>query len=274
LGNRRQEIEARQSDLAALEKKNQELVEVERRAGNQTLITLMRERSAITMTNAQALAAHTVGGALANMLLSPEQQAIDREATRNQMRASMGVFFKLTNLSPEQIDQYIDVQIEMQRRDAVRKSALLRGTMTVAEALQQRDNDLREQESRGSAILGTEGTAFLQSIADGMRNDEATRLINAVQENMNGNTLNLDQSNRLQGLIKTELTALKLDDTDLFRSPDDFVQFVGGHQQNILNQAAAFLTPPQLDALKNLAALDLAQQKEQMLLKRKSLGIK
>jgi ABC-type microcin C transport system duplicated ATPase subunit YejF len=107
-----------------------------------------------------------------------------------------------------------------------------------------------------------------------MRNDEATGLVNLIQQNLNDNALNLDQSNRLQRLVKAELDDLKLDDTDLFRTPDDWVQFVGGHQQNVLNQAAAFLTPAQLDGLKNLAALDMAQKKEAMMLKRKSLGIK
>jgi len=274
LRDRDREFEPQRTQLAALEKKNDELVEAERRAGNQALLALMRERSAITMSNSQEAEAHSLGGVLAKVLDNPDQQEIDREATRNQMKASMGVFFNLIHLSPEGIDRYIDLQIEMDKRNADRTSALLRGQMTVADALQQRDNDLREQETRRAGILGAEGEAFLESIGNGTRNDEATGLVNLIQQNLNDNALNLDQSNRLQRLVKAELDDLKLDDTDLFRTPDDWVQFVGGHQQNVLNQAAAFLTPAQWDGLKNLAALDMAQKKEAMMLKRKSLGIK
>jgi len=272
-----QEIEARRAELAALEQRNGELVEDERRAGNQTLISLMRERAAAAAARSAPEAAsdsHGVGSALANVLDSPDQQQVDREAIRADMKANMGLFFKLVRLPPEKIDQYIDLRIEKDFRQAKRMSALLRGELALADALRQRDSDALELESQQRALLGPEGAAFLDSIAEGMRNDEAKRLLNAVRQNMGANELTQEQSDRLQGLIKTEIVGIHMDDTDLFRSPEDWAQFFGEHQQNILNEAAGFLAPPQLETLKTLAALDLAERQKQMMLKRTSLGIK
>src|SRR4051794_34252649 len=63
-----QKIETQQDALAALEQRTSELVEAERRAGNETLISLMRERAAaaaVARSNTAAAAEKEgVGGAL------------------------------------------------------------------------------------------------------------------------------------------------------------------------------------------------------------------
>jgi len=111
----------------------------ERRAGNQTLISLMRERAAAAAAARSASQAnseaHSIGSALATILDNPDQQAVDRESMRNEMRANLGLFFKLVKLSPEKINQYIDLQIEKESRKANRMSALFRGKVPLADAL-------------------------------------------------------------------------------------------------------------------------------------------
>src|SRR4051812_32427083 len=130
-------IETRQDALAALQQRNSELVEAERRAGNETLLSLMRERAAaaaIARSNSAA-AAETkgVGGALAKVLDSAGQQEIERESIRNKTRAGMGLFFKLVHLPPEKTDQFIDLEVEKESRKARRTAALLRGDMALAD---------------------------------------------------------------------------------------------------------------------------------------------
>jgi hypothetical protein len=272
-----QKIETRQAALAALEKRNSELVEAERRAGNETILSLMRERAAaaaVARSNSAAAAERKdVGGALAKVLDSDGQQDVEREAIRNRMRSGMGVFFKLVNLSPEQRDQYIDLGVEIESRKARRTAALLRGDMAVADALRERDIDKQELESQQRAVLGAEGSKFLDSIADGMRNDEAKRMANGIQAAM-GDGLNEQQREKLQGLLKTEIVMIPLDDTDLFRSPNEWAQIMSEHQQNVLRGAGDFLSATQLETLRNLAALDLAARQQQMIQRRKSLGIR
>jgi hypothetical protein len=153
-------------------------------------------------------------------------------------------------------------------------SALLRGAITVADALRERDRDNAELEKQQHALLGPEGSAFLNSIADGMQNTEAKRLVNGIQPNMGNNTLNSEQRGRLESLMKAELVKMPLDDTDLFRPPEEWARFVSERQQNVLRAAADFLTPAQLETLKILAAYDLADRQKQMMRKRSSLGIK
>jgi len=107
-----------------------------------------------------------------------------------------------------------------------------------------------------------------------MRNDEAKRLFSAIQQNMGDSPLDQQQSDRLQGLFKTELCTIPLDDSDLFRPPGEWALVISERQQSVLNGIAAYLTPAQVETLKALGAYDLAERQKQMMLKRKSLGIK
>ena len=271
-----QELESRRSALAAAEQRNREVVEAEGRAGNERLLALMRERAAATGSASESAAeTHTFGNALASVLDNPDQQQAEKNYQRDQMRANLDLFFKMTKLSPEKIEQYLDVEIDNKRRDSDRMAALLRGSMSVADALSQRDEDRRQQESRRREILGPEGTAFLESVADGMRNDEAKRLVGAIQQNMGGEPLSEEQSGKLQGLIKAEmLTAPSLDDTDLFRPLDEWTQIVSDRQQNVVRGAAEFLTPAQMETLKGLVSLNLEQSQARWAQRCKALGIK
>jgi hypothetical protein len=275
IGNLNRQLEERRSALEAGEQRYHELAEAERRAGNGTLLTLMRERAAATRADLDAAAeTRSVGPALASILESPEQQALDQEHRRHNLRAEQNLFFNLLNLPAEKREAYIDLQIEKERRQSARTAALLRGTLALDDALRERDADEAESEQRKREVLGPEGYAFLQSIANDMRNNEARRLFNLIQQNMGSDTLNQEQGDRLKELMKTELCTIPLDNTDLFRTPDDWVQIVSERQQNVLRGAAGFLTPAQMEMLKTLAAADLEQKRGQMILKRKSLGIK
>lgn len=269
-----EKFEERRTALAEEEQHHAKLLEAERRAGNQTLIRLMQERAAVTAATKGASDKHDVAHARATVLGDAEQQSIDQEARRNEMRANMGLFFKLVKLSPEKIDQYIDLQIKKESRNANRMSALLRGSMTLEDALRERDKDNQEHEMQQRVVLGTEGATFLESIAEGMRSDEAKRLVNMTKQGMGSYPLDQQQSDRLQGLMKTELVALPLDDTDLFRTPEEWTQIVSERQQNVLQAAATFLSQEQLETIKKLAAFNLAERQKVMMAKRKSLGIK
>ncbi len=189
------------------------------------------------------------------------------------MRAGLGTFFRLLNLPREKADAFVDLGIEAERRKAARLSALLHGNIAVADALRERDNDEVEFDKQRHEVLGDEGYTFYNGIADGMRTAEAKRLLTLVQQNMGGNDLNQDQSDRLQALIKTQIVTLNMDDIRVFRPPDEWAERCIGHQQNVLQGAAEFLAPAQLENLRAIAAYDLADRQRQMAARRKSLGI-
>lgn len=270
-----QELESRRSAQAAAEQRNQEVVEAERRAGNEQLLALMRERAAATRSASDAAAqAHTFGNALASVLDSSNQQQDEKNYQRDQMRANLDLFFRMTKLSPDKVEQYLDLEVDNKQRDSDRIAALLRGSMSVADALSQRDQDRAQQDSQRREILGPEGAAFLDSIADGMRNDQANKLLGAIQQNMGSEPLSQEQSARLQGLIKAEVSANSMDNTDLFRPLEEWTQIVNDSQQKVVQGAAEFLTPAQMDTLNRLVALNLQQLQAQRAQQVKALGIK
>ncbi len=270
------ELDAGQATLDELVATNQQLREAETRAGNETLLALMRERAASAQRAAAASAPRNqgVGAALARTLDSPEQRSAEEEHRRNQIRADMGTFFRLANVPPDKVEQYIDLSVEMERRKSARLSALLHGKMSVADAIRERDNDELESEKRQREVLGDSANQFLNGIADGMRNEEAKRIGKLIQQNMGNNPLAQEQSDRLQPLIKTEMVAVKMDDVELFRPPDEWAREWSQHQENVFRAAADFLAPAQIDTLRAIAAFDLADRQKRMAARRQSLGIK
>ncbi len=270
----RNELESRRAALAAAQEKNSATLEAERRAGNEVLLPLMRERAAATQATAdEATKTESMGNAVAKALNSDSSQ-VERDYQRNQTRANLDVFFKLTKLSPEKVDQYVDLEIEMKRRQDERMAGLLNGTLSVADAVTQRDQAYQQQQDQRRELLGPDGWAALQGIADGMRNDVAKNLTGAIQANMGNNPLTQEQSDRLQSAIKAEVAANSMDDTDLFRPVAEWTQMVTDHEQHVLQVASEFLTPVQQQTLQFLEGENtkqLLQQREQRM---KVLGIK
>src|SRR5581483_4863549 len=229
---------------------------------------LLKLRGEVTAASRAAAEAAAKTGSLGN---NSEPSQVDYQ--RNQTRANLDQFFKMANLSPEKADQYVNLEVEMKRRQNERMTALLAGTLSVAEAVRQRDQDYQEQQDRRRELLGPDGWAALQSIADGMRNDTAKRLTGTVQANMGSNLLTQEQSDRLQSAIKAEVAANSMDDTDLFRPVNEWTQMVTDRQQHVLQAASEFLTPAQQETLQFLEGENLKlllQQREQ---RRKVLGI-
>jgi hypothetical protein len=231
---------------------------------------LLRLRGEVTAASrAAADAAAKMRGLRNGSGQSPE----DGDSQRNQTRANLETFFKLTNLPAEKAERYVDLEVEMKRRQDERMKALLNGSLSVAEAVRQRDQDKQAQEDQRRALLGPDGWTTLQSIADGMRNNVANNLIGAVEANMANNPLTPEQSNRLRSAIKAEVAANTLDDTDLFRPVDEWSKMVTDRQQHVVQAASEFLTPAQQETLQFLERANLAQLLQQREQRRKAIGI-
>jgi RNA polymerase sigma factor (sigma-70 family) len=244
-------------------------------AENDQLRSNSNERELLKLRGEMALASRAAADAAARTQgLKNESKPSPDDAQRNQTRANLQQFFKLTNLSPEKSEQYVDLEVEMKRRQDARMAGLLNGTLSVADAARQRDQDYQEQQNQRRELLGPDGWATLQSIADGMRDSVAKNLMGAVQANMGNNPLNQEQSDRLQSLIKTEVAANNMDDTDLFRPVAEWTQMVTDRQQHVLQSASEFLTPAQQETLQFLEKANLAQLLQQRDQRIKALGIK
>jgi hypothetical protein len=275
----KQKLASRRQALDASERRNRELQEAERRAGNQTLLSLMRERNEFSMAAAQATAeaarkSHPFAVALATTIESPEHRRANEDSRRAEMRVGLYQFLKLLNLPADKSEAYIELNVQKEQRQADRLSELLQGKITLDEATRESAKDNVEHEQRCQEVLGDEGMKLLNGIADGMRNDEAKRLLGIIQDNMGSNRLNQNQSDRLQSLLKTEILTINTDDVELFRPPEDWTQDILARQQRIVSEATVFLNPDQLETLKTLGAADLAERQKQMANRRTALGIK
>jgi hypothetical protein len=264
-------LETNRLALAQLEKRNHELEEAERRAGNQTLVSLMRERNAVSLASGQAESkTHSVRNVLAGALENPEQQQLELEYLRNQGRAGLSQFFKLKNVPPEKQEQYIDLQIAMEQRQTARLSALLQGKMTVAEARSQQESDQVENERRRREVLGEEAITFLDGVSLGLRTD---KIMENVQEFMGDERLNQAQSDQLKPLLAIYFRAPPIDDIDVFRPPAEW-EIIRERQKDFHIRAVDFLTPAQSEKLKQLGSDYLDQKIKDARQKRKELGIR
>jgi hypothetical protein len=253
---------------------NHELQETEARAGNETLRALMRERAAATRNTSEAGSPNrSVGAAMGKVLEDHGLQDVERERLGNKIRADMATFFKMANLPPEKVDQFVAFSVEAEQRKAARFSGLLHGTLSVNDAIRERDNDEIELEKKRREVLGESGYEFLNGIADGMRNEEAKRVLKLIQQNMGPNTLTGDQSDKLQALIKREIVSLNVGNEDLFRPPDELVRQYWQRLEDVLQAASGFLTPNQIETMRTIAAYDLADRQKRVAARRQSLGI-
>ena len=273
------ELESRSKVLKALEDKNGELEKSEQAAGNKRLLSLLRERNVASTATREAASqaageSQGFGQALAKVLDSPEQRQANQETRRAEMRAGLYQFFKLLNLSPEKQQQYMDLNIEKERRMSERLSALLQGRMSLEEAERQRASEVAAHAQQCREVLGDDGMKFLNGIADGMRTDAAKGLVGIIQANMGANPLTQAQVDQLQPLLKDQIVGFNMDDVELFRSREAWTQSYLERQQKVLDVATTFLTPAQVETLKTIGAYDLANRQRQMDDRRTTLGIK
>jgi RNA polymerase sigma factor (sigma-70 family) len=241
-------------------------------AENAQLKSSSNERELLRLRREVTAASQAAADAKTRSLGNNSEQS-QSDAQRDKTRANLDQFFKLANLSPEKADQYVNLEVEMKRRQDARMAALLNGTLSVADAVRQRDQDNQEQQDQRREILGPDGWTVLQSIADGMRNTAAKNLTDTIQANLGDNPLTQDQSTQLQSAIKTEVAADSMDDTDLFRPVDEWTQMITDHEQNVLQTASNFLSPAQLGTLQSLEGKNLKLLLQQRERRRQALGI-
>jgi RNA polymerase sigma factor (sigma-70 family) len=243
-------------------------------AENKRLKSSSSEHELLKLRGQVAAASQAAADATAKMRsLGTNSGLSELDAQHTETRAHLNTFFKLANLPPDKADQYVNLEVDMQQRQDARMKALLNGTLSVADAARQRDQDNQQQQDQRRELLGPDGWDVLQSIADGMRNNVAKSLTDTIQATMGDNPLTQEQSTQLQSAIKAEVAANTMDDTDLFRPVDEWTQMVTAHEQNVLQAASGFLTPAQQATLQSLEGANLKlllQKREQRL---KALGI-
>jgi hypothetical protein len=279
LRNKTEELETRKPVLAGLEQRNTALREEKNAAEKSIVAPLLKERAAVASARSAAEAAaqaekgRAYRHAMAAAWDNPEQRELNRELLRNEIKAKLAPLVKKLGLTPEQADQCRDLLVENQLKKDSRLAALLRENVTVTDALQERDATYRESERQLRALLGDAGYALLDEGNQNNQKANVDRVLNWLRTELGSNMLNDQQSALLAGLIRAESNKIISDETDAFRSAQEWDQLLSHHQQNILRQIESSLTPEQLAALHKLAADDRTKSQENRTALRKTYGL-
>lgn len=193
----------------------------------------------------------------ASMLNDPAMKEYFEQTQKSSLRARFGDLFRELKLTPQQIDQAIQVMGNLFLKNAEKMYATPAGSLTsaqIAAATAEREAELNAQLR---PILGDAGLARLKEVREETPGHATVDLLNGQ---LGINHLTDQQTDRLFRLVKAEpfeLTRGISGDWDpAFWGPqediDAHLMKISESNQRILQQAGAFLSPEQVDALNTI----------------------
>jgi hypothetical protein len=246
---------------------------------NSSLGALVRQRAALTSTTATARQAaqaernRVFRSTLADTLDNPQQKEINRGLLKNELRAYLASRNQKLNLAPDQLEQIVNLLTEDELKKTDRLAALLRGQLPVAEALEERNAAYHELQTQLRSILGEEGYAVYDEGRQTAAKSQADRDVTMINSDLGANAMDAAQTDQLRALIRAEVYGFIADDTDAFRSEEDWHRFYNLVVEKIAGQAATFLTAVQVNGFRKLAAADLVENDKALAAKRKGYGL-
>jgi len=218
------------------------------------------------------------GGMLAEMMKDPNMVKAMREQQATMTKMQYGALVKQLHLSPEQTDKFYQVLTDGTMRAVENGSALLSGENT-PEAMKGVADQQKETESQLQALLGDSGYAaykdYQQTVSD--------RLQLTTLKTYFGDSLALS-SEQEQQLLQTMIAARQsvtaanppslsqMNPADKVVMSDQYFQQQEQINQQVLAQAAGYLSTEQLQSLSNSQSSVLSMTKASMGMVQKMLG--
>jgi len=176
--------------------------------------------------------------------------------------------FQELKLTPEDADKFTQLVSEQWLKVSGMASAVAPGDADQSEIRKEAADLRKDAESQLKALLGEAGYARYNQFTDQIPAQTTVKLLNGQ---LGDNALSVDQSARLLQIVQAEpytLTHGIAGDLDVafFGSQevvDGHLQQVAESNQRILDQAAGFLSAPQLAALATLQSNSFSAQKIQ-----------
>ena len=218
------------------------------------------------------------GGMLAEMMKDPNMVKAMREQQATMTKMQYGALVKQLHLSPEQTDKFYQVLTDGTMRAVENGSALLSGENT-PEAMKGVADQQKETESQLQALLGDSGYAaykdYQQTVSD--------RLQLTTLKTYFGDSLALSSEQEqqlLQPMIaaRQSVTAAnppslsQMNPADKVVMSDQYFQQQEQINQQVLAQAAGYLSTEQLQSLSNSQSSVLSMTKASMGMVQKMLG--
>jgi RNA polymerase sigma factor (sigma-70 family) len=240
--------------------------------------TMSAARSVPPQTGSASPAGFKAGGVLTEMMKDPEMVKAMRSQQAMMVKLQYGALVKQLNLTPDQADKFYQVLIDGTMRSAESGASMLSGgntadtAKTVADQQKQTLSDLQ-------ALLGDAGFAaykdYQQTVVD------RTQLL--TMKNYFGDNLSLSDTQEqqlLQSMIAARQSAAganapdysQMNTADKMAMSDQYLQQQEQINQQVLAQAAAYLSPEQLQALGNSQSNLLGMTKASMGMVQKMFG--
>ncbi len=235
---------------------------------------LAHQRAAFTKTaakNAAAIAAagsNSTGSALGKIMDDPAMKEFMRQQQLSMLKTQYAPLIKSLNLTPETAEKFIQLLAD----DAAQKMdigmAVMKGDMDPATVKQSQVEAKNNLASQLQSLLGPDGYSQYDEFSQDL---PAKTSLGLLKAEMADNPLNDDQSARLLQLLKTGPRASDVDYTQT-TAMEHYLQQQEDSDQQILQQAAEFLTPDQLAGLGTFQTNMLNMAKMGMSMKNKFLN--
>jgi hypothetical protein len=215
---------------------------------------------------------------ITEMMKDPDMLKAMRAQQVMMVKLQYGALVKQLNLTPDQADKFYQTLVDGQMRSVESGSSMLSGA-NPAEAVKSAADQQKETDSNLQALLGDAGFAaykdYQQTVMD---RTQLLTLKNYFGDNL---ALSGDQEQQLlQAMIAARQNVTGPNSPDLSRMSgadkvamaDQYVQQQEQINQQVLAQAAAFLSPEQIQALGNSQSNFLSMTKASMAMTQKMFG--
>jgi hypothetical protein len=257
-----QERNAATSQVAALREENARL-----RSGQPASellklrgeVGVLRQKAGTTQSNASAPRT-----GLEKMMSDPAMKEYIRQAQIGKFKEFYGDFFKEQNLTPEQTEKFLNVMCDIAGKSMEQLSSAAQGNAQQPSA----EEGLKGLNGQLQELLGDGGMARFKEYSDEI---PAKMTVKMLQQKLEENPLNEQQSARLLQIVKAEPTQLTqgitgAPDKAFLGSQaeiDGFLQQVNDSNQRIVQQASSILAPDQLAALDGVLTNAIASRRLQ-----------
>lgn len=269
----KQEAAAQQAVVDKLKQEKLTMVDEKAEAAKTAARLMAHQKAAYAAAAKSAIASATSNssdGALGKLLDDPAMKDFMHQQQVTILKSQYAPLIKSLNLSPEVADQFIQLLSDQATKKMDMGMAMLKGDLDPTTAKQTQTDAKTELTGQLQSLLGADGYTQYEQFSQDLPAQTALKM---VKGQMTDNPLNDDQSARLLELLKGGPKAADVDQFSGTTAPlEQYIQQVGDYNQQVLQQAATFLTPEQTAALGAYQTNMMNMTKMGMSMKQRLLG--
>jgi hypothetical protein len=217
------------------------------------------------------------GAALTKFLNDPAMKKMREDQQKNLIKTEYGDLVKQLNLSPDQADKFYSVLLDQQISNMDRGMAILSGGTNTADIAKIAKDSQDAADAQLHALLGDDGLAQYKTYTDGLA-DRA--MMSQLLPAFGDNPLTQEQQNQLLQVMHTARQnaapvpgqAVSQDPVSPLQNLDQALQQQQAVNDEVMQQAASFLSAQQLQALGTTQSNLLGMQKASMDMVRSMVG--